>query len=73
MFQSMGLNLKDVVRLLLGGVLSLGGVNASHGVTVKASADGRSRKFAIAIAQGQRAKSVWRSKFSSEMLQDSGA
>ena len=31
-------------------------MNASHGVPVKASTDGRSKKFAITIAQSQRAK-----------------
>ena len=36
-------------------------MNASHGVPVKASTDGRSKIFAIAIAPCQRAKSVWRS------------
>ena len=34
---------------------------ASHGVPMKASTDGRSKKFAIAIAKCQRTKRVWRS------------
>ena len=34
---------------------------ASHGVPMKASTDGSSKKLAIAIAQSQRTKCVWRS------------
>ena len=36
-------------------------MNASHGVPVKASTNGRSKKFAVTIARSQRAKSGWRS------------
>ena len=34
---------------------------ASHGVPMKASTNGRSKKLALAIAQCQRTKRVWRS------------
>ena len=61
MSQSSGLNLKNVVRHLPGGNASLSAVNASHSVPMKASTKSRGKKFAIAIAQCQRAKRVWRS------------
>ena len=61
MVQSGGFNLKNVVRHLPGGDTSLRRMYASHGVPMKASTDGRSEKFAIAIAQRQWTKSVWRS------------
>ena len=35
------------------------GLCASYGVPMKASTDGKRKKFAIAIAQSQRAKCVW--------------
>ena len=61
MSQGRGLDLKKGVRHLPGGDASLRGTYASHGVPMEDSTDGRSKKFAIAIAQCQRAKSVWRS------------
>ena len=56
--QSGGLNLKDVVCHLPRGDASLGRVNAPHGVPVKASTDGRSKKLAVTIAQCQRTKCI---------------
>ena len=55
MSQSGGLNLKDVVP---GGDTSLRRMYASHGVPMEASTDGRSKKFAISIAQRQWSKRV---------------
>ena len=57
MSQGRGLN---VVRHLPGRDASLRRMYPSHGVPVKASTDGRSKKFAVAIAQSQRAKCVRR-------------
>ena len=48
---SSGLNLQDIVRHLLGEDASLRRMYASHGVPMKASADGRNKEFAIAVAQ----------------------
>ena len=50
MGQSSGFNLKNVVLHLPGGDTSLRRMYASHGVPMKASTDGRSKKFAITIA-----------------------
>ena len=55
MSQSGGLNLKDVVP----GDTSLRRMYASQGVLMEASTDGRSKKFAITIAQRQWSKRVW--------------
>ena len=57
MSQGRGLN---VVRHLPGRDASLRRMYPSHGVPMKASTDGRSKKFAVAIAQSQRAKCVRR-------------
>ena len=43
-------------------------MDAPHGVSVKASTDGRRKKFEIAIARCQRAKCVWRSNDPSIVL-----
>ena len=53
MSQSGGFNLKNVVRHLPGGDTSLRRMYTSHGVPMKATTDGRSKKFAITIAQRQ--------------------
>ena len=61
MSQGCGLDLKDVVCHVPGRDTSLRRMYASHGVPMEASTDSRSEKFAIAIAQCQRAKCVRRS------------
>ena len=68
MGQSSGLNLKDVVCHVPGRDASLRRMYASHGVPMAAPADSRSEKFAIAIAQCQWAKCVWRSNKSSIVI-----
>ena len=62
MSQSGGPDLKNVVCHMPGRDASLRRMYASHGVPIEASADSRSEKFAITIAQRQRTKCVWRSK-----------
>ena len=52
---------KMLVRHLSGRDTSLREMYASHGVPMEASTDSRSEKFAIAIAQRQRTKRVWKS------------
>ena len=55
---SCGLNLKDVVRHLLGGDASLPRMSASHGVPMEESTDGSCEKFAITIAQSHNGRSA---------------
>ena len=68
MSQGRGLDLKDVVCHVLGRDASLRRMYASHGVPMEASTDSRSEKFAIAIAQCQWTKCVWRSINSSIVI-----
>ena len=61
MSQGRGLDLDNVVCHVPGRDASLRRMYASHSVSMEALADSRSEKFAIAIAQCQWTKGVWRS------------
>ena len=61
MSQGRGLDLKNVARHLHGRDASLRRMYASHDVSMKASTDDRSKKFAVEIAQCQWTKYIWRS------------